>query len=351
MTTYSKLLAWAAAACAAIALSGCMAVHSVVSPMMQSAMQNSVEANATPESMGISTSAYRGKSCTELAALAQQFAKSQNDPGTEPFTRKTFGWHIDAINQVRSEQGCIAGGGTPKVGASGEVPMFGFCWYAEPGGTGTFYASPVFPYVDWYVDRGDHETKEFVAYLKSRYSPAAAAGYCQAEDTRARADAAREKLWGQMFGNLSSRRVAVAWTPVSKPPPRKPVTKTAVATQPSMQPAMPLAPSSGANANPGTGAAKTMGLQLVSVDEASAKKLGLKSVQGALVSDVAKNGTAAKAGLRQFDVIAEIAGQETRTPEEAQAILEAMRPGFNAPLRVWRARKMLDLTLEVAPAQ
>ena len=337
MNIDSKLLAWTTAACAALALSGCMAVHSVVSPMMQSAMKNSVESNATPESMGISTSSYRGRDCASLAALAREFAKSQTDPSMDPFTKKTQGWNLDAINQVRSEQGCIAGGGTPKVPSSGEVPMHGFCWYAEPGGTGTTYISTVFSYVDWYADYGQHEQKEFESYLKSRYAPAASTALCQAEDTRPRADAAREKLWGQMFGNLSSRRVAVTWTPVSKPPPRKSATKNSVTA---VQPAAQVSSSSAAG--------KIMGLQLGNVDDAMAKKLGLNAAHGALINDVAKGGTAAKAGLRPLDVIVEIGGQDVHTPEDAQAILSAMRPGFNAPLRVWRARKMHDLMLEVA---
>lgn len=305
--------------------------------MMQSAMQNSVENNATPESMGISTSSYRGYDCGYLAGMAQTFTKSQNDPATEAFTRKTFGWHVDAINQVRAEQGCIAGV-APKVPPSGEVPMYGFCWYAEPGGTGAVYFSPVFTYVDWYADRGQHEQKEFESVLKSRYAPKPATAICQGEDTRAKADAAREKLWGLMFGNLSSSRVAVPWTPLSKPPPRKPAAKGKAVAAPS---AAALAPAAGAG--------KVVGLKLDALDDASVKKLGLSPAQGALVSEVAKGGTAAKAGVRALDVIVEIGGQEVRSPDEAQAILDAMRPGFNAPLRVWRARKTQDLMLEVAP--
>jgi len=338
MTTFSKALAWPAAACVAIALSGCMAVHSVVSPMMQTAMQNTVENNATPESMGIGTSAYRGHDCAYLASMAQTFSKSQNDPATEAFTRKTFGWHVDAINQVRAEQGCVAG--VPaKVPASGEVPMYGFCWYAEPGGVGAIYFSTVFAYVDWYADQGQHEQKEFEALLKSRYAPKPANALCQGEDSRAKADAAREKLWGLMFGNLSSSRVSVAWTPVSKPPPRRTVAKATVAA---------VAAPTGSPAQV-AGAGKTTGLQLSALDDATAKKLGLNSAQGALVGEVARGGTEAKAGLRTQDVIVEIGGQEVRSPAEAQTILDAMRAGFNAPLRVWRARKMHELTLEVAP--
>lgn len=340
MNTSSKLLAWITASCAAIALSGCMALHSVVSPMMQSAMQSSVEANATPDSMGITTSTYRGHDCAYLASMAQTFVKSQNDPATDAFTRKTFGWHVDAINQVRAEQGCTGGSASAKVAASGEVPMHGFCWYAEPSGSGAVYISTVFAYVDWYADHGQHEQKEFDSYLKSRYAPAASTGLCQAEDSRARADAAREKLWRQMFGNLSSSRVAVAWTPTTKPPPRKQLAKNKATAA---QAPAPLALASGAG--------NVVGLQLDVVDEAMAKKLGLNSAQGALISHVAKGGTGAKAGLRSLDVIMEIGGQEVRTPEEAQAILAAMRNGFNAPLRAWRARKLHDLTLEVAAAR
>jgi len=336
MHTFSSALAWPVAACASMVLSGCMAVHSVVSPMMQSAMQSTVENNATPESMGIGTSAYRGHDCAYLASMAQTFTKSQNDPATEAFTRKTFGWHVDAINQVRAEQGCVAG--IPaKVPPSGEVPMYGFCWYAEPGGVGATYFSTVFAYADWYADQGQHEQKEFDAYLKSRYAPKPSNALCQGEDTRAKADAAREKLWSLMFGNLSSSRVSVPWTPTSKPPPRKVTAKTAAPANAASAPATI------------TGAGKVVGLQLSSLDDATAKKLGLNPAQGALVGEVARGGTAAKAGLRAQDVIVEIGGQEVRSPAEAQTILDAMRAGFNVPLRVWRARKLHELTLEVAP--
>lgn len=345
MKTYFRPLAWIVCACAALALSGCMsALHSVVAPMMDSAMQSSVEANATPQSMGISTSNYRGHDCAYLAAMAQELVKSQNDPAMDPFIRKAQGWNADAVNQVRAEQGCT-GGAAPKVASSGEVPMHGFCWYSEPGGTGATYISTVFSYVDWFADYGQHEQKEFEAYLKSRYAPASSTALCQAEDTRPRADAAREKLWAMMSGNFSSTRVAVAWTPASKPPPRKSLAKTnaAAASSSAAKPVPIAAPSALAAA-----AGKVTGLQLARLDEVNAKKLGRNPAQGALVRSVAKGGTGAKAGLRAQDVIVEIGGQEVLTPEDAQTILDAMRTGFNAPLRVWRARKMLDLTLEVA---
>ena len=85
-------------------LSGCMtAAHAVLAPAMNSAFQNIHEANATPESMGVSTASYRSMDCATLDRLVETYTKEQYSPQHDAMTSKYFGWQIDAANQVRGE--------------------------------------------------------------------------------------------------------------------------------------------------------------------------------------------------------------------------------------------------------
>ncbi|MDM0040653.1 PDZ domain-containing protein [Variovorax sp. J22G21] len=89
-----------------------------------------------------------------------------------------------------------------------------------------------------------------------------------------------------------------------------------------------------------------LGVQLEPVTPAVARTLGMDAPRGALV--VAPAGPA---GLRERDVIVEIAGQRVQTPTELKSIVGLMAPGYRAPLRVWREGSIVELTIEIsAPA-
>jgi hypothetical protein len=102
-----------------------MAAHSVVAPMLQSGIRTAAEMNATPESMGVSTAQYRGQDCASLKAQADALNLEKTNPRHEPLVAKALGWRVDAIHQVRAEQGCDKPGQARSAVAS-QVPMPGF---------------------------------------------------------------------------------------------------------------------------------------------------------------------------------------------------------------------------------
>ncbi len=89
------------------ALAGCvMAAYSVMEPMVDAGIRDAADRNATPESMGVSTAQHRGKDCATLKYLADSHAIDAADPKNSALMAKGMRWQVDAINQVRAEQGC-----------------------------------------------------------------------------------------------------------------------------------------------------------------------------------------------------------------------------------------------------
>ena len=74
------------------------------------------------------------------------------------------------------------------------------------------------------------------------------------------------------------------------------------------------------------------------VTPAFAQSLGLESPGGAQVLATEKGSTVERAGLRPLNIITEVGGQAVQTPEDLQAIVGRMRPGYKAPVRVWRKK-------------
>ncbi|MDR0277355.1 MAG: PDZ domain-containing protein [Paucimonas sp.] len=102
-------------------LSGCVAqvAHAVFSPAIES-FSHSMQ---TPENVGITTSTWRGKSCEELASSYDYMADTQRKTAAsgDAHMAKVHGWQIDAIQQVRREQGCL--GGTVAQAPQVTVPV------------------------------------------------------------------------------------------------------------------------------------------------------------------------------------------------------------------------------------
>jgi TPR repeat protein len=96
-----------------------------------------------------------------------------------------------------------------------------------------------------------------------------------------------------------------------------------------------------------TGLLTQIGINVDAVPPGFAKSLGLPKALGALVVDVQTASTADKAGLQALDVIVEITGQQVQSPGDLQESLSRMRPGFKAPLRVWRNKAMRDVVVEI----
>ncbi|MDO9195252.1 S1C family serine protease [Rhodoferax sp.] len=308
-------------------LSGCMAAHSVVAPMLQSGIQTAAEVNATPESMGVSTAEYRGRDCASLKELADALNVEKTKPEHEALVAKAIGWRADAIHQVRAEQHCDNPAQVrPAIAA--QVPMYGFCWYTS-NNSRRHFVSTLFPYADWYADRGGREQQQYNALLKTRYGQPAASATCQGEDSQSKAEASRQHILSMFpFANVSNTNV--------------PFTPTAPAPQPQV---VASTPKPGAAGVPAQGAFRA---RFDAVTPAFAQSLGLESPGGALVIDTEKGSTAEKAGLRPLDIITEVEGQRVQTPADLQAIVGRIRPGYKAAVRVWRKKAMHDMVVEVA---
>jgi serine protease Do len=90
-----------------------------------------------------------------------------------------------------------------------------------------------------------------------------------------------------------------------------------------------------------------IGVSIQTVDGALAESFGLDRPRGALVGGVEKDGPAAKAGLRQGDIILSVNGRTIERSEELPTIIGAIRPGSEATLEVWRDRAVRKIKLKV----
>lgn len=186
-------------------LTGCVA------QVLHSAIRAGVEASSTPESVGVSTSTWRGKSCKDLEFSYGFMAEDQRKSvaSGDSFSAKTSGWQMDAINQVRTEQGCIAGAAGVKVPANGQVTAYGYCLGGDDRHQ---YLTPVFTYGDYYADSGADESAAFSAMLKSTYG-FTGNGVCVMEDSPTKAQAEIERTASLTNLQLNRDTVRVAWTP------------------------------------------------------------------------------------------------------------------------------------------
>lgn len=312
-------------------LTGCL------TQALGSAISASVEASATPESVGISTASWRGKSCKDLEFSHEYMAEDQrkSTASGDSLSAKTSGWQMDAINQVRTEQGCIAGASGVKVPANGQVTAYGYC---VAGDQDHQYVTPVFVYGDYYADSGSAESAAFSAMLRSTYG-FTDGGTCVMEDSSSKAQAAIERF--ASLTNLQFRdTVRVAWTP----PPMVKTAKANVALTPATAPGKTTTTTPVAASNV---EAQTLGLSLETPSPELVKALGLKDNSGAWVVSVTPGSPAAKAGIKPMDVIQHLSGQMVTAPSDVQAIASKLRAGYKAPVGVWRERSHQELALTI----
>lgn len=311
--------------------------------MLDSVLNSAVEANATPESMGISTAQYRSYPCNSLGDLAMAMSKEQNNPSKDALTRKAFGWHVDAIRQVEREKGCTTAAGFPAVqavpaviavpgGATGTagqaMPMFFYCYATNTDARKTI-ASQVFEQristsgpsqLFQMIDAFQSEFKRDVLDKNSMNENA----LCVYEDSEDKALRSRAKH-RSLFSGFTLSYIDVAWKPVSQ--------TSSIVSQ-----TTPSSPS-------GKG---SIGISVSQqLAQAVALGLGLPNTQGVLVVEVAKGGSAEKAGMKPMDVILDFSGQLVSQPSELMAMLAKTRPGFLATLRIWRDRAVKDIVVEI----
>lgn len=110
-----------------------------------------------------------------------------------------------------------------------------------------------------------------------------------------------------------------------------------------------VAPSTTTSASPALKITQgTLNITVDSVSPSMAKSLGMADQKGALVVDAQKSSAADKAGIKPLDVILEVNGQPVSTPAEFDNIVNRMRPGYRAPLRVFRAGKTRNVRVVVS---
>ncbi len=90
-----------------------------------------------------------------------------------------------------------------------------------------------------------------------------------------------------------------------------------------------------------------IGVRIGTVDETDAKAVGLDKVEGVMVHDVIKGGSAEKAGLEIGDVILEVDGKPVATSNELQSQIVLHRAGDKIKLTLWRNKKEIYKTVKL----
>lgn len=87
------------------------------------------------------------------------------------------------------------------------------------------------------------------------------------------------------------------------------------------------------------------GFDFQSVDARIARYFGLQRAEGVIVSDVERNGPAAKGGLRVGDIITEVNGQKISSEDDLYVLLSDSRPGEKLAMKVYRDRAITSMTI------
>jgi len=92
-----------------------------------------------------------------------------------------------------------------------------------------------------------------------------------------------------------------------------------------------------------------LGVEIQSVTPEIASTLGMKEPKGAIVASVVPGGPAAKAGLRQGDVVLAVNGKAVEDSRDLSRRIAAIAAGTNATLTVNRDGKPEQITAHIAP--
>lgn len=94
-----------------------------------------------------------------------------------------------------------------------------------------------------------------------------------------------------------------------------------------------------------------IGVVIQNVTQDLAESFGLKTPKGAIVSQIEKDGPAAKAGLQEGDVITAVNGRQIDDSVDMPVIIGSMTPGSTAKLSVIRNNKNLTIDVKVEEAK
>lgn len=186
-------------------------------------------------------------------------------------------------------------------------------------------------------DQATAYTTEFQSVVQAHGLPVQ--GSCMPYDTAGEAQYAYQQLVRHSKG-FNMKYTEVAWTPSGR------AAATAVSVPAALpsrsSPASAHAPPSAANSAPDLGIH-----YLDSVTPDLQRTLALPSAQGVFVAAAAP-----ESPFRHMDVLLEIAGQAVNAPAEVAATFGRLRPGFQAPVRVWRDKRLQEFVVVVpVPAQ
>jgi serine protease Do len=94
-----------------------------------------------------------------------------------------------------------------------------------------------------------------------------------------------------------------------------------------------------------------LGVMIQDVTPTLAKEFKLKDLTGALVGDVVPNGPAAKAGVKDGDVVLEFNSKNVSDSRQLKLTVADTRPGSTVPVKVWRdgSAKTLEVTVRDLP--
>jgi len=90
-----------------------------------------------------------------------------------------------------------------------------------------------------------------------------------------------------------------------------------------------------------------IGVAVTDVPRDNLAEFGLKQRSGALVSQVPKDGPAAKAGVRPGDVILEVNGKPVQNRDELIRIVTGTKPGSTLPVKLLREKKEMTVNVTV----
>lgn len=90
-----------------------------------------------------------------------------------------------------------------------------------------------------------------------------------------------------------------------------------------------------------------IGVVIQSVTPELAESFGMEKPEGAIVSEIMKDGPAAKSGLKVGDVITAVDGKEVMSSADMPMIISSITPGSNAKLSVLRDGKSQTITVKV----
>jgi len=90
-----------------------------------------------------------------------------------------------------------------------------------------------------------------------------------------------------------------------------------------------------------------MGVMVQSVTRDIADSMGLDQTRGALVSEVAKDGPAALAGIKEGDVIIEFNGKQIKDANDLPILVARTAPGEKVRVKILRNKRELTIPVQV----